>query len=107
MASSAARSWYRHVTSRSVQAKIRRANEFFLGLHGDRNVCLCCADFMQTSSTVTLLCGHEFHTSCLNDWHRRHSLTTQEQSSNSFCLRRRHLHGIQCRKKLVSSRNFT
>lgn len=60
---------------RAVQEKVRRANEVFLGLHSNRDLCFCCVEFVQgpSSSTLTYLCGHSFHTQCVDEWYRRHS----------------------------------
>lgn len=70
----AVRSRRQQETLRSVRTKMCRLNEFFLGLHSDKALCLCCVEFMPTSSpsTVTFLCGHGFHTCCVNDSHKRH-----------------------------------
>lgn len=78
-----ARRRHQQETLRSVRAKICRLNEFFMGLHGDKALCLCCVEFMPTSSpsTVTFLCGHGFHTCCVNNSHRRHSSSCEGEEA--------------------------
>lgn len=78
------KSWARQVTLRRVRVKIRRANEFFLGLHGERQICLRCVEFIKPSSpsTVTFLCGHSFHVRCSNDCYKKRS---QEYGDSSCC----------------------
>jgi len=83
----AVRSWRHRRTLLRVQAKVHRVNEVFLGLHSDLSLCLCCVEFLPNASpsTVTFLCGHSFHMSCVNDWYRRHSRDCEEGVS-SACL---------------------
>jgi len=61
--------WLHQVSLRAVRVKIRRANEFFLGTCGDRQLCLHCVEFMPDSSpsTITFLCGHSFHVCCAKE----------------------------------------
>jgi len=83
-ASKMVRSLRREHLSREVHAKVRRANEYFRGLHGDQNLCLCCVEFIipgSSSDTVTFLCGHGFHASCVKDWYKRHTL-----DSDATCI---------------------
>jgi len=67
-------SWRRKVTLGIVQEKVHRTNETLLGMHGDRSLCLCCAEFVPGASpnTITFLCGHSFHMTCIKDWCKRH-----------------------------------
>jgi len=80
------RNWSHRVTLRSVRAKVRRTNEFFSGLHTESSLCLCCVEFIPSSSpsTVTFLCGHSFHMRCANEWYKRHSHNA-EQADSSTC----------------------
>lgn len=77
VASMIVRDWRRHSKLRTVQAKVQRASEYFHGLHGDLTLCLCCVEFIPSSSpsAVNFLCGHGFHTACANEWHERHKST--------------------------------
>lgn len=79
----------RAVTLNSVQAKIRRANEFFSGLHGDDSLCLACVEFIPSSSSgkVTFLCEHSFHICCVKEWNSRHAIDS-DHADSSGCLGR-------------------
>jgi hypothetical protein len=83
LVSDIARSCRQRAALRSVTAKMRRLNEFFLGMHSDASICLCCVEFVPKSSPkkVTFLCGHSFHTSCVNAWYKRHACDIEDRSA--------------------------
>mmetsp|Transcript_77748 Transcript_77748/g.141426 ORF Transcript_77748/g.141426 Transcript_77748/m.141426 type:complete len:416 (-) Transcript_77748:63-1310(-) len=70
-----ARNWRHRTNLKQVEEKVRRANEVFLGLHGNLSLCPCCVEFVATpsDSAIALPCGHTFHMQCVNEWYRRHS----------------------------------
>merc|ERR1712129_197387 len=63
--------WQHWARFRACKRKVQLVNDAFSNRKGDLPLCPCCVETITcqpSPSKVVFLCGHRFHTDCVNAW---------------------------------------
>mmetsp|Transcript_138269 Transcript_138269/g.359334 ORF Transcript_138269/g.359334 Transcript_138269/m.359334 type:complete len:262 (+) Transcript_138269:91-876(+) len=85
---SAVSQWCHWAYFRACERKLKRVNEAFGRRHGELPLCPYCVEPISTQpspSKVVFLCGHRFHTHCVNAWCSSSQSDSVSNGSNGRC----------------------